>query len=274
MLDDFFTRALIGGVGVALVAGPLGCFVVWRRMAYFGDTIAHAALLGVVLAFVLDINLIAGVFAIGSLTTLALLLLQRTAPIPSDALLGILSHSTLAVGLVILGFLSHLRIDLMGYLFGDVLAISRLDVIIIWLGGAAVLALLVAIWRPLLAGTVSPALAQAEGLRPEASRLVFMILLSAVIAIAMQIVGILLITALLIIPAAAARRVSSTPEVMALMAAGIGAGAVVAGLYGSLAFDTASGPSIVVAALLAFVVSLMRLRTRQVGGSVGGHPPL
>ena len=212
MLDDFFTRALIAGIGVALVAGPLGCFIIWRRMAYFGDTIAHSALLGVGLAFLLDINIIAGVFAVSAAVALSMLVLQRSGALSSDAILGILSHSTLALGLVIIAFMTWLRIDLMGYLFGDILAVSGLDIALIYGGGAMVLAVLSMVWRPLLAGTASFELAQAEGMHPERARLAFILLIAAVIAIAMKIVGILLITALLIIPAATARSFAGSPN--------------------------------------------------------------
>ena len=259
MLDDFFTRALLGGIGVALVAGPLGCFIVWRRMAYFGDTMAHSALLGVALALLLDIHVTLGVFAIATAVALALVLLQRQTTLPSDALLGILSHSTLALGLVLVAFMAWLRLDLLSFLFGDLLAVSRLDLALIYGGGVAVLAVLVAIWRPLLAGTVSEELAAAEALHPERARLVFMILMAAVIAIAMKIVGILLITSLLVIPAATARRFAGAPEQMAFLAAGLGALAVALGLFGSLEFDTPSGPSVVVAALGLFLLSLLQL---------------
>lgn len=256
MFDDFFSRALIAGIGLAVIAGPLGCFVVWRRMAYFGDTMAHSALLGVALSLILSINMTLGVFAVAALVAGALIVLQRQASLSTDALLGILSHSTLAVGLVLVGFLTTVRIDLMGFLFGDILAVSVDDIIIIYAGGAAILAILILAWRPLLASTVSAELAEAEGLRPEASRLILMILMASVIAIAMKLVGVLLITALLIIPAATARRLSATPEHMAAIAAILGAIAVIGGLFGSKTWDTASGPSIVVMALIVFVLSL------------------
>lgn len=263
MFDDFFTRALIAGIGVALVAGPLGCFIVWRRMAYFGDTISHSALLGVALAFLLEINVMAGVFAIASSVSLALLFLQRRGTLSSDAILGILSHSSLALGLVALAFMTWLRIDLMGYLFGDILSVSKLDISLIYGGGFLALLILAWIWRPLLADTASFDLARAEGLKPERARLVFMLLVAAVIALTMKVVGILLVTALLIIPAATARRLAWNPEQMALAAAVLGAVAVIGGLFGSLKFDTPSGPSIVVAALAMFLVSLLPLYRRQ-----------
>ena len=263
MLDDFFLRALLAGVGVALIAGPLGCFIVWRRLAYFGDTMAHSALLGIALAALLDLNLILGVFVVAVGVAFALTLLSRSEIVPTDSLLGILSHSTLALGLVLIAFMTWLRVDLTGLLFGDILAVSRLDLALIYGGGLAVIAALIAIWRPLLAGTVNLELAAAEGLAPERARLIFMLLMAAVIATAMKVVGILLITALLIIPAAAARRFAATPESMAVIAAGLGALAALLGLFGSLQFDTPSGPSIVVAALAVFLLSLTATRARR-----------
>ena len=265
MLDDFFARALIAGIGLALVAGPLGCFIVWRRMAYFGDTMAHSALLGVALSFLFDINLTLGVFLVAASVSILLLLLQRRNALSTDALLGILSHSALAIGLVMVAFMTWVRVDLMAFLFGDILAVSVTDIALIYGGGLAILVVLALLWRPLLAGTVNAELAEAEGLRPELSRVVLMLLLASVIAIAIKLVGVLLITSLLIIPAATARRLSSTPEQMALVAAGLGALAVAGGLFGSLRFDTPSGPSIVVAALLLFLVSiaLPRLSARR-----------
>lgn len=257
MLDDFFTRALVAGIGVALVAGPLGCFIIWRRLAYFGDTLSHAALLGVALALLLQMNMTLAVFAVCALVALALLALQRRATMSSDSLLGLLSHSALALGLVCLAFMTWVRVDLMGFLFGDVLAVSRTDIALIYGGGAAVLVVTWAIWRRLFAATVSAELAEAEGLDPARANIVFMLLVATVIAIAMKIVGVLLITALLIIPAATARRFARGPEQMAVLAAACGAASVAAGLFGSLEFDTPSGPSIVVAALVLFLLSLL-----------------
>ena len=257
MLDDFFIRAILAGVGLALVAGPLGCFVIWRRMAYFGDTMAHSALLGVALSLMFNINLMVSVFIVASTVSLALLALQRRGALSADALLGILSHATLAIGLVLTAFLTWVRFDLMSYLFGDILSVGEADIDIIWGGGILVILALIKLWRPLLAATVNPELAEAEGLEPEKARLAFMLLMALVIAIAIKVVGILLVTAMLIIPAAAARRLSRSPEIMAVMASVIGAVAVVLGLVFSLRFDTPSGPSIVVAALLMFVLSLL-----------------
>ena len=259
MLDDFFIRAVLGGIGVALLAGPLGCFIVWRRLAYFGDTLSHSALLGVAMALLLNMNITLTVFVISVVVSMLLILLQRRASLSSDALLGLLAHATLAVGLVVLAFMTWVRVDLMGFLFGDILAISVKDIAIIWGGGLIVLALVSFIWKPLLASTVSYEIAVAEGLRPDLANFLFMVLMAGVIAISMKIVGVLLITALLIIPAATARRFSGNPEIMAVMASILGAASVWLGLEGSLKWDTPAGPSIVVAALAFFIISVLPL---------------
>ena len=259
MLDDFFIRAVVGGIGVALLAGPLGCFIVWRRLAYFGDTLSHSALLGVAMALLLNMNITITVFIISVVVSMLLILLQRRASLSSDALLGLLAHSTLAVGLVVLAFMTWVRVDLMGFLFGDILAITITDIAIIWIGGLTVLVLVSFIWKPLLASTVSYEIAVAEGLRPDLANFLFMVLMAGVIAVSMKIVGVLLITALLIIPAASARRFSGNPEIMAVMASILGAASVWLGLEGSLKWDTPAGPSIVVAALAFFIISVLPL---------------
>ena len=264
MLSDFLVRALLGGVGVALVAGPLGCFVVWRRMAYFGDALAHAGFLGIALGLLLGFDPILGVAATGAILATGLLLLQRRRLLAGDTALGLLAHAGLALGLVALSFLEFLRLDLLTYLFGDLLAVGERDLALIWGGGLLVLGALALLWRPLLRVTLHEELAAAEGLPVFALQLAFLLLLAIVVAVAMKVVGILLITALLILPAAAARRLAATPEAMALGAALLGALAVCGGLWASWTWDTPSGPSIVVAALLVFLLlhSVPRRRAR------------
>lgn len=256
-MDDFVLRALAAGCGIALVAGPLGSFVVWRRMAYFGDTLAHSALLGVALGFLLGVNPLVGVVGVCVALALALVGLQGRRALASDTVLGILSHSSLSLGLVAIAFLETLRIDLVAYLFGDILSVTRADLAWIYAGGAAALGGLLLLWRRLLAVTVDEDLARVEGMPVEALRLAFMLLIALVIAAAMKIVGILLITSLLIIPAAAARRFSRTPEAMAALASVFGIAAVLGGLFSSLAWDLPGGPSIVVAAAALFLASVL-----------------
>jgi zinc transport system permease protein len=257
MLDGFLERALAGGIGVALVAGPLGCFVVWRRMAYFGDSLAHSALLGIALGaiFALQLNLAIALLCTGF--ALLLVLLQQQRQLATDTILGILSHTALSLGIVALSFVQTLRVDLMSYLFGDVLAVTRVDLLWIWGGGALVLAILALIWSHLLAITLNEELARAEGVPVLVVRLAFMMLIALMVAIAMKLVGILLITSLLIIPAAAARQFARTPEQMAALAAAAGVLAVLGGLGASLHWDTPSGPSIVVSAAALFLLSLV-----------------
>lgn len=253
MLDDFLGRAILAGIMVAVVAGPLGAFVVWRRMAYFGDTVSHSALLGVALGFLLGLNLNLLVTLVCLAIAVLLVLLQQRQELASDTLLGILAHGALSLGLVAVAFVEGLRVDLMAYLFGDILAVTRTDLLGIAIGGGLALILLVALWRPLLAITVHEELARVEGVRVLPVRLGLMLLIALVIATAMQVVGVLLITALMIIPAATARRFARTPEHMAILAMVFGVLAVFGGIWGSLQYDTPTGPSIVVAAMLVFV---------------------
>jgi len=254
VLGDFFWRALLGGLGVALVAGPLGCFVVWRRLAYFGDTLAHSALLGIALSFLISVPLNLGVVITCVLIALALVLLSRTRTLATDTLLGILAHSALAIGLVALSFMPDVRVDLTGLLFGDLLAMTRQDLVWIYGGAAFVLTLLALLWRGLLMSTIHEELARVEGIPVERLRLALMLMFSLVIAVAMKIVGVLLITALLIIPAATARRLAHNPEHMTALAVVFGVVAVSGGLTLSWYLDTPAGPSVVVTAFLVFLM--------------------
>ena len=251
-MDDFLLRALLGGIGVAMVAGPLGAFVVWRRMAYFGAAMAHSALLGVALGLLLELDLNVAVIAVCGALAVLVAALERYKGLATDTVLGIVAHVSLAVALVALAFMETARVDLFAYLFGDILAVTRLDLVWIYGGGLTALAAVVAMWRPLLAATVHEELAEVEGAPVAGVRLAFMLLLALVIAVGLKVVGLLLITSLLIIPAAAARRVARTPEQMALIASAIGCLAVAGGLYGSLRWDSPAGPSIVVAAAVLF----------------------
>jgi zinc transport system permease protein len=261
-MDDFLLRALLAGLGVAMIAAPLGVFIVWRRMAYFGDTLAHSALLGVALGYILGISLNLAVIAVAISLSLVLLILEDSKQLGMDTLLGILAHSTLSFGLLMISFRESIRVDLLAYLFGDILAVTYPDLLWVWGGGLLALISLTLIWRPLLAITVHEELAQVEDIPVGRTRLIFMLLIALVIAIAMKIVGILLITSMMIIPAAAARRFSRTPEQMALTAAVIGGCSVIGGLAISWHWDTPAGPSVVVAATLLFVFSQLIPQSR------------
>lgn len=258
MFEDFLLRALLAGSAVALVAGPLGAFVVWRRMAYFGATLSHSALLGIALGLLVGLNPMFGVLAVCSVV--ALLMGMRhwrfdDGLLSEDTLLGILAHGALALGLVAVAFLDNVRFDLNAYLFGDILAVSANDLYWLYGGGSLVALVLVFIWRPLLSATVHEELAVVEGQPVHLLRLVYMLVLAAVVALSMKVVGILLVTSLLVIPAAIARPLSRSPEQMAVLAAIAGCLSVAGGLWSSANFDTPSGPSIVVVAMVLFVAS-------------------
>ena len=260
MFDDFFIRALIAGVGIALVTGPLGCFIIWRRLSFFGDTLAHAALLGVTMAVFFEINIAFSVFFISSVVALILLKLQQTTKLPGDALLGLLAHSSLAVGLVVIGFLTSIRFDIMGLLFVDILPVNQNDLLLIWIGGALILLILKFIWRPLFASTVNYELAEAEGMKPDKFNAIFTVLMAAVIAISIKIVGLLLITGMLIMPAAMGRNLSNNPQQMVILSVIAGLLSVIIGLFSSLQFNTPSGPSIITAALILFCFTLIKFK--------------
>lgn len=253
MLEPFLLRALIAAIGVSMVAAPLGCLVVWRRMSYFGSTIAHAGLLGVAMGLALDIDLTLGVVVISLLIGGLLVGLGRQRLVPSDSLLGILSHAALAGGVVAASLLSGQRLDLMGYLFGDVLAVSGTDLVWLAVGGGIVLAVVASLWRTLVAVAVHEDLAAAEGLPVARAEAALIIVLALTVAIAMKIVGVLLIVSFLVMPAAAARAFASTPEQMVLIAAVIGAVSSALGLAMSMSADVPGGPAIV---LVLSVVSL------------------
>ena len=262
MFDDFFIRALIAGVGIAIIAGPLGCLVIWRRLSYFGDTLSHSALLGVTLAYAFSINITLSVFVISSIVAILLINLQKRTKLAGDSLLGLLAHSTLAIGLVLIGFLSSIRFDLMGLLFGDILAVTTEDITLVWIGGIIILGILYYIWKSIFSATVNYDLAAAEGMRPEISNLIFTLLLAAVIALSIKMIGALLITGLLLIPAAIARNLSNSPKQMIIISVLAGIASVVIGLFTSLELNTSSGPSIIVASLALFVLSLIPLEIR------------
>lgn len=259
---EFLLPSIFAGLGIAAIAGPLGSFVVWRRMAYFGDTLAHASLMGLALGFLLDVNLYLALTVCCLALAILLVTLQRQQQVATDTLLGILAHSSLSLGLVAVSFLDNVRIDLMSYLFGDLLAVTAQDLAYIYLGVIVVATVLGFFWRSLLSTTVNEDLAAVEGHNVDLMRLILMLMVGLVIAIGMKFVGALIMTSLLIIPAATARRFAKAPEQMALFASLIGSIAVLLGLTLSWHYDTPAGPSVVISATAMFMLSqLMRVRS-------------
>lgn len=252
---EFLLPSLLAGLGIAIIAGPLGSFVVWRKMAYFGDTLAHSSLMGLALGLLLDINLYLALIVCCLALAVILVVLQKQPQVSTDTLLGILAHSSLSLGLIAVSFLDHVRIDLMGYLFGDLLSVGYTDVIYIYLGVVVIAGVLTLFWRQLLSSTVNEELAAVEGINIDLMRLIVMLLVGLVIALGMKFVGALIITSLLIIPAAAARRLTASPLSMVCVASVIGSIAVLCGLFLSWHYDTPAGPSVVVSASAMFVLT-------------------
>ena len=253
-MDDFLLRALAASILIAVLCGPMGCFVVWRNLAYFGAAIAHAALLGVALSLLLEISDTIGLLMVCLATAATLVLTEKWRILPADTLLGVLAHGSLALGLIIAAVTDPLRLDLMGYLFGDVLALSWAD--LSWMAVMTVVVAIVLrmIWPTLLAASVAEEVARAEGRNIRRAQLAYMLLLAVLIALAAKVVGLLLVTAMLIIPAAAARPFARSPEGMAILAIGLGIIAAASGLGASLVWDIPAGPSIAGAAFLIFTL--------------------
>ena len=253
ILSDFMLRATIAGLGVALIAAPLGCFVVWRRMAYFGEATAHAALLGIALSLALELPIFAGTLVAALLMAWVVTQLSGR-ELASDTLLGVTAHAGLALGLVVASFLTGVRIDLMAYLFGDILAVTLSDIYIIWFGVIIGLALIYWRWSPMLISTLNEELAYSNDINPKREKLFLTLALAVTVAVSIKVVGLLLISALLIIPAAAARNISQTPETMVITTAIIGVISAVSGLQFSYFFNSPPGPSIVCVSLVFFLI--------------------
>lgn len=257
LLSHFFLYALIAGATLALIAGPLGSFIVWRRMSFFGDTLAHSALLGIAIGLLTDSNPQLSILISSLVLAFLLALLDRRPDLSSDTLLGILAHSALALGVVFLALTNATRINLETYLFGSMLTITTSDLLWIVAIGLLVLVLIVRFWNDLLSITVHAELAEIEGLNVQRLNLLLITLIAMTIAVSMKIVGVLLITSLLIIPPATSRRVSSSPERMAGLASVFGMLAIVLGLLTAFQLDTPVGPTIVVVATAFFAGSYL-----------------
>jgi zinc transport system permease protein len=254
MLDNFIVRALLAGLAVAFAAAPIGCFVVWRRMAYFGDATAHAAILGVAMSLAFSQSIFAGTLVVSVLMAYLVSLLSWRGH-SMDTLLGVMAHSALAFGLVAVSFIPGVRVDLNAYLFGDILAVTASDLLVMWAGAVVVVGLITWRWSALLMVTLNPELAHASGVNPKREQLVLTVSLAIMVAVAIKVVGVLLITAMLIIPAASARPMSNTPERMAVYSAIIGVFSIIVGMYASFVLDSPTGPTIVCISAVVFAVS-------------------
>ena len=263
ILDSFLAYALIAGVLVALISGPVGTLVVWRRLAYFGDTLSHGALLGVALALLWQLPMSMAITVTAAALAFLLFVLQQQRTLANDTLLGILSHSALSIALVVMALMHNVRVDLMAYLFGDLLTVTTTDLVLLALAATVVFGWLYYCWQPLLSMTVNEDMARIEGVAVERQKLLLMLVIAMLVAVAMKIVGALIITAMLLIPAAAARQLARNPDQMAIGATVIGIGAVIAGIGLSWWQDTPAGPSVVVCASSIFVATLLFRRHKD-----------
>lgn len=257
ILPSFLVRAMAAGVGISLMAAPLGAIVVWRRMAYFGDALAHAGLLGVILAVVWQVQPLLGLILVALLFCLAFSRLPNNSWLATDTLLGLLAHASLALGMVLLTYVQNKSLDIMGFLFGDILTVLPSELILIYGLLVVIWAVLYKTWSGLLSITVHEELAAVEGIKVKQLNLIFMVLLALVVAVAIKMVGILLITALLIMPVAIARPLSLSPEGVVIRAMFAGVGAVLLGLLWSYYQDVPTGPAIVCILAIGFIFVLL-----------------
>ena len=261
LLESYLYRALLAAFGLVFATAPLGCIVIWRRLAYFGDATAHAALLGVALSLAFSFSIYIGV-SIVAIGVAAIIAGVENLPLPRDSLLGITAHSALAFGLIVASLSPHMRLDLHSYLFGDILAVSVEDVMIIWGLSIGIAILIASRWRNIITVTLSNELALAEGISPKKEGWIITLCLAIIVAASIKIVGALLISALLIIPASTARNLSNTPEDMVMKGAVIAALAIMLGIAASYQFDIPTGPSIIALSAIFFIISLF-LRMMQ-----------
>lgn len=252
---ELLIPSLITGIALSFITGPLGCFVVWRKMSYFGDTLSHAALLGISFGFLLHINPFYSVIFVIILLAICLVVLETQQKLAIDTLLGILAHSSLSLGIIVISLMSNIRVDLMGYLFGDLLAITFTDMYLIILGVICVMIVLFFYWNKFLFITVNEELAYTNGINIIKTKLILTLLLALTIGLSMKFVGALIITSLLIIPAATARSYAKTPEQMAILAIIVGIFSVIGGLMISVYYDTPTGPSVVIVNALLFILA-------------------
>ena len=242
--------AWLGGSLAALMAAPLGCLLVWRRLSVFGDSLAHATLLGAGLSLLFHIPVWGGILGVCVLLALLLAGLLNRSRLPSDALLTMLSASTLSAGLIAIRFNPGTPVDVQAWLFGDLLALTPADLPLLAAGSVLIVGTVAALWRPLVLSTLDERLAAVEGVPVVRLRVLLLLLL----ALAVPLAGSLLITALLVIPPLAVRPLARQPAAMALLAAAAGVLAVSGGLLGSFQWDTPVGPSIVLTAVVLFAV--------------------
>jgi zinc transport system permease protein len=254
-MEDFILRAILAAIGISIIAGSLGCFVIWKRMSYFSESISHSALLGVSLGIASGLGIHFGLVLVGTLFALLIVVLQERKFLSNDAILGIFSHIALSLGIVVLALVGGANMDYFSLLFGDILSITNRDIVWVYSVLIVIVALLSIFWQRLLLLTLNEDLAKAEGVKHTFYQLLFMLMIALAVSVSVQIVGVLLITSLLIIPPAIAKVFSRTPSQMVFKSILVSILAVIIGLSGSMYYDLATGPAIVIALGILFVLS-------------------
>ena len=243
-MKNILLNAVITVFGISIGVGPIGSFVLWKKLSYFGDTIAHSALLGVTLAMIMHVHHIIGILLIATLPSLMLLQLRNY--YTKDMLFNITSNSSLALASIILSIIPLSNTNVItSMLFGDVLAIDYSDIIVLYIATISIATIIACQWKKWLLITISTDLAIVAKLNTKILEIEFMILLSILIAVSINIIGILLITSLLIIPAATARVIIKTPIQMIVLSSILCFTSSICGLFASYTFDIPAGPSII-----------------------------
>ena len=254
---EFMQRALIASLIVGVVCSVLGCFVVLRAMAFLGDALAHAILPGVAIAYLLGANLLAGALIAALIVAVGIGLFSRRGTVKEDTAIGILFAAALALGVVLISTVRSYATDLTHILFGNVLGVSTGDLWLTGLLATAVLATVFLLYKEFLLASFDPVLAHTLGRRPELLRFVMLILLALTVVVSLQTVGVGLVAAMLVTPAATAFLLTRRLSRMMALSAAIGAASSVAGLYFSYYLNVASGAAVVLTATVVFMVAFV-----------------
>ncbi|MFT5659342.1 MAG: zinc transport system permease protein [Gammaproteobacteria bacterium] len=259
-LDDFLVRSILAGLMMVSISAPMGCLMVWQRLAFLSDTLGHAAVMGVGLGLLLQVHPMIGVLAVAFLIVFSLSHVASFNNALSETTLAIISHTGLAGGLILLGILPSNSVSLEAILFGDLLATTRSDLLMILATTILLLFLLLRHWRAFVALSVSREIAQAEGIAVKKEQFLMYMMIALLVAVLMKVMGVLLIAAMLVIPTTSARLLSHNPEQMVLFSAFFGVLSLGGGILGSFRLDWQTGPSIVLSATALLLLTLFVTR--------------
>jgi zinc transport system permease protein len=258
----FFQRALLAGALTALLCGALSFFVVLRRLAFVGSGVAHAAFGGVAVATLFGYPPLAGGLAAALLVAGATARASEGTSVSEDSAVGVFTVAAMAVGVVALGFVKT-NVDLFGLMFGNILTVAPGDLVVLGVATFGVLAAVAAYFRPLLLASVDEEGAQVAGVRTGAMRLLVLVLVGITVVVALKVVGILLVSALLVLPGAAARSLAARWPALLAWSVAVAFVSVLGGLVLSVAVDVAPGAAIILVGAVLFVGSLIAGRVRR-----------